>query len=209
MFYTRKFLINGKGVDEFIGGTTEQVIFTDVETGKEFKSFIDMIKHFDHDLNDNCATTQSYGTECYHRAVVPEVVNFKNGDNVEHLMILNTWTDGVQEFIDEHNAHWLTDVIGSYLKYTSDTVMAINPITKEQGWKRNSYGLDSFIVAFLVKLDDNSAMFTIEMDGDWNEEKGGVESISIATQYIPFTDIDVDSLECFIETGVTLFPSEH
>lgn len=209
MYYKRNFTINGKTPSEFSEGTIEKVLFKDTETGFEFNSFIDMVKHFEHDLNDNCATTQSFGTEQYHGAVVPEVVNFKDGDNVVQLLILNTWTDGVQEFIENHEAYWLTDVIGSYLKHTSETVMTVNPITREQGWKRNLQGLDSFVVAYLVKLSESSAMFTIEMDGEWNEELETTESISIATQFIPFTDIDVDSVEWFIKSGVTLFPQEH
>lgn len=209
MMYTRKFTINGKAPSEFAEGTTDLVVFKDTETGKEFKSFIDMARHFGHNTNSNCATSESYGTENYHGDVVPEVVKFKVDDKVLPKLIVNTWTDGVQEFIEEHNAYWLTDVIGSYLRHTCEIVMTVDPITRKQEWLRNHEGLDTFVVAFLVKVSESSAMFTIEMDGDYNEETEDVESISIATQFIPFTDIDVDNLEWFIESGVTLFPSEH
>lgn len=191
MSYERKFTVNGKSVEDFCNGSVkENLVFKDEETGKEFRSFFDMARTL---TELDAVGTESTGTTTYHR--VAPYSNF-------------FYTDGVAEFVEKHECYWLLDVVESYIK----DVCNILPRVKNNGeyeFYGNEKGVDNFLVLSLIKLPDNSAVFSIEYEdgeGDYDEN---LYNKTVAFQYIPFTDIDVDHIEWFIESGVVLFPMEH
>lgn len=191
MQFNRKFLINGKDPNKYTEGTTKEVVFTDVESGETFGSFFDMTKKFGCGW-DNITQSGSFGTDSYHRY---------------SPFSRYVYTDGVHNFCEEHKCWWLQDVITSYYPYVSNVLIQF----KEDGridFVENERGKDDFLVISLIKTSDNSAVFTVEME-HWNEEKEDSENISIVTQYIPYTDIDVDQVAWYSESGVVLEPMEH
>ncbi len=191
MKYERKFTVNGKSVEDFCEGSVKQnLVFKDEETGKEYRSFYDMVRT---QAELNAVGTESTGTTAYHRTA-PYSRFF--------------YTDGVAEFVETHKAYWLLDVIESYIA----EVCNVLPRTKSNGeyeFCENENGVDNFLVVSLIKLSDNSAVFSIEHeDGEGNYDEN-LYNKTVAFQYIPFTDIDVDHVEWFIESGVVLFSMEH
>ncbi len=190
MKYTRKFLINGKEPSSFNKGICDKdLVFTDVETGKEFNSFYDMARTLGG--CDDTASSGSTGTESYHRYAPFSIY---------------VYTDGVMNFCETHECWWLHDLINSYYPWCSNVI--IPPNKDKITYLENNMGKDDFLVISLIKTSENSAMFTIEME-DYKEDNPECYNKTIACQNVPFTDIDVDQVEWFSESGVVLEVMEH
>ena len=151
--------------------------------GKIYTSFMEMVKEVQGDKF--CAfETEVSSTESYHySAGLPFV-----------------YTDGISELAEKHNCVWLLSVIHSYfgLSKTYAKVDDRGNIT----WLENKNGKDEFLVCFLQKTSENSAVFTIDLDD-------GDDCKTVVYQKIPFTEIDIDSLKIYIENGVVLLPNER
>lgn len=190
MKYTRDFLINGKKPSLFndgVFGTTKDLIFTDCETKKEFKSFMDMTKEFG---IDEYYQSDSYCTKRYHRY---------------SMFSTYVYTDGVYSFCDKYSCWWLQDVITSIYPKISEWLIKFDS-TGHWEQVENKKGCNDFLIIRLQKVSENKAVFTVESDC-WKE--GNEENKTVYVQYIPFTDIEIDTLELYSEQGVILFPSEH
>lgn len=189
MNYFRKFLINGKSPKGYVNGEVGDVVFTDVETGKTYKSLYKMAEEFGY---NSFADSRSIGTSSYHRY---------------SCISMYVFTDGVYNFCETHECWWLHDFITSYMPYVSKIVIDFKD-NGEFSYKENSRGIDDYLSIHLIKITDNSAMFTIDRFV-LNETLQEEERVTICTQYIPFTDIDVDQFEWYIENGVVLETKEH
>lgn len=159
------------------------MIFTEYDNDRNYKSVYKAAMKF------GCTPyeSDSMGTSRYHC------------DSVACHFV---WTDGVGKFVSEHSCVWLLLLLETYLNDVSKVTVEIDKNGHITWKENNAEGTDDFLLIFLQKTACDEAVFTIERDN-------GVSIQTIKRQFIPYTDIDVDTVLLYLESGVLLFPSEH
>jgi len=169
---------------DFMGDTKNYKSFFVDDEKEEFFSFSKMIKKFNKNLSTvDCGDIM--GTSTYYKHWTNNLV----------------YTDGVKNFCEKFSAYWLLDLVASYVHQTSNIIAYVkNGIID---YKENPKGKDYFINCHLIKLSDNKAVFTMDIEDVDGEEK------TLIFQEINYTDIDCDYVNLWLENGILITPNEH
>lgn len=110
------------------------------------------------------------------------------------------YTDGVMAFCDKCEAHWLVDMVGSYMP-------AVEKDHKETE--------ETFYMVKLFVNDNHQARFVITRE-IYNDQVEQYEEIDIAEQEIEYTDLPKCEVKMYLELAqwqpplfCLLCPSEH